>query len=156
MSQRAAWQLERLGFRDVYDFVHGKVYWLASGRATIRQHGAARVGENLSGSPFTAELTDTVSSVLERRTASDTRDVIAILSNRVVFGRIRHSTLRGQEPDARVVDVMEIGPTTIRPHELAEDVRGRMAKRSVASLIVTKPTGELLGEFMAHDSEASP
>ncbi len=43
-----------------------------------------------------------------------------------------------------------------RPHELVEDVRGRMAKRGVASLIVTKPTGELLGEFMAHDPEASP
>jgi len=156
MSQRAAWQLERLGFRDVYDFVHGKAYWLASGRPTIRQHDAARVGENLSGSSFTAELADTVSSVLERRAESDTRDVIVIGPNRVVFGRIRHSTLHGEDPDARVVDVMEIGPTTIRPHELVEDVRGRMAKRGVASLIVTKPTGELLGEFMALDPEAFP
>ena len=51
---------------------------------------------------------------------------------------------------------METGPTTIRPHELVEDVRGRMAKRGVASLIVTKPTGELLGEFMALDPEAFP
>jgi 3-mercaptopyruvate sulfurtransferase SseA len=39
MSQRAAWQLERLGFAQVYDFVVGKAHWLASGRPTIRSSG---------------------------------------------------------------------------------------------------------------------
>lgn len=49
---------------------------------------------------------------------------------------------------------MKVDPTTIRPHEVADDVRGRMAQRGVSSLIVTKPTGELMGEFMVHEPEA--
>jgi rhodanese-related sulfurtransferase len=31
MSPRAAWQLEALGFKDVYDFVSGKAEWISRG-----------------------------------------------------------------------------------------------------------------------------
>ena len=31
MSPRAAWRLESLGFGDVYDYVAGKVDWMAAG-----------------------------------------------------------------------------------------------------------------------------
>src|SRR5262249_58940979 len=31
MSPRAAWQLEALGFSDVYDFVDGKLEWISRG-----------------------------------------------------------------------------------------------------------------------------
>ena len=31
MSPRAAWQLEAMGFNDVYDFVDGKIEWLSHG-----------------------------------------------------------------------------------------------------------------------------
>ena len=45
MSQRAAWQLERLGFGEVYDFVAGKSYWIASARPTIGTTDQARVSD---------------------------------------------------------------------------------------------------------------
>src|SRR5260221_14657247 len=31
MSPRAAWRLETLGFRDVYDYTDGKLDWMAAG-----------------------------------------------------------------------------------------------------------------------------
>ena len=34
MSPRAAWRLESLGFGEVYDYVDGKVDWMAAGLAT--------------------------------------------------------------------------------------------------------------------------
>ena len=33
MSSRAAWRLESLGFGDVYDYVDGKLDWMAAGLA---------------------------------------------------------------------------------------------------------------------------
>ncbi|MDP9404293.1 MAG: rhodanese-like domain-containing protein [Actinomycetota bacterium] len=36
MSPRAAWRLEHLGFAQVYDYVAGKVDWMAAGLPTVR------------------------------------------------------------------------------------------------------------------------
>ncbi len=34
MSPRAAWRLESVGFRDVHDYVDGKLDWMAAGLPT--------------------------------------------------------------------------------------------------------------------------
>ena len=34
MSSRAAWRLESLGFGDVYEYVDGKLDWMAAGLPT--------------------------------------------------------------------------------------------------------------------------
>lgn len=46
-----------------------------------------------------------------------------------------------------IVDVMRVGPTTIRPDEVTDDVRRRMQGHGVTALVVTAPTGQLLGLF---------
>lgn len=51
--------------------------------------------------------------------------------------------------ETAVTEVMRLGPTTIRPDELTDAVRARMANRNVRSLLVTTPKGELLGSFDA-------
>jgi len=147
MSQRAAWQLERLGFSEVHDFVFGKVHWLANGRPTVRAGGAVRVGEQLTESA-TALLSETVSDVAERLKGSDDSAVV-IDENAIVYGRVRREDLDTASGAALMADIMGLGPTTIRPHEQSDEVRVRMAARSVKALIVTKTTGELLGEFRA-------
>src|SRR6059058_757969 len=40
MSPRAAWQLEHLGYRPVYDYAVGKVDWMAAGLPTVRSAGS--------------------------------------------------------------------------------------------------------------------
>lgn len=145
MSQRAAWQLERLGFTEVYDFVHGKAYWRASGRPTVRTDGVVRVGECLS-SPPTAEVGTAVAD-LRDELSDGGEDVVVVAPNGVVYGRVRRSALYSGAADAVVGDIVREGPTTIRPDETADTVRTRMSERGVTSMIVTKPTGQLLGVF---------
>ncbi len=145
MSQRAAWQLERLGFSHVYDFVVGKVHWLGSGRPTVRTDGPTRVGEELTD-PVTALLHETVSDITERLGGSN-GSVVVIDANAIVYGRVRRKDLDAADGSASMADIMRLGPTTIRPHEEADAARERMAGRSVKALIVTRTTGELLGEF---------
>jgi len=147
MSQRAAWQLERLGFVQVHDFVLGKVHWLASGRPTVRADGPARVGQQLTD-PTTGLLDDTVSAVTPRLQGPND-SLVVIDENRIVYGRVRRKDLDAAEGSAVMADIMRLGPTTIRPNEEADAVRERMAGRSVKALLVTKTTGELLGEFDA-------
>ncbi len=151
MSQRAAWQLDRLGFAEVYDFVDGKAYWRASGRPTVGTDETVRVGEQLS-SPPTAGLSTAVADVLDKPTESE-EDIVVVGSNRVVYGRVRRSALPSADSGAVIGDIMQEGPTTIRPDETADSVRRRMSERGVTSMIVTKPTGQLLGVFDIGDEK---
>lgn len=161
MSQRAAWQLERLGFTDVSDFVVGKSYWLATGRPTIRSQPIARVGSQVTPS-MTALTNDSVAEVRDS-TAGDrhTRklepvlestdgksDVVVVDEHGIVLGRVRHSDLEAAASTDLMSDIMRLGPTTIRPDQLVRNVAKRMENRGVRSLLVTRPTGELIGEFV--------
>ena len=154
MSQRAAWQLERLGFLHVHDFVLGKVHWLASGRPTVRADGPARVGEQLTDAA-TALLDDTVSDVASR--LDGLKDSIVVIdANAIVYGQVRRKDLDAAQGSELMADIMGLGPTTIRPNEESAAVRGRMARRSVKALIVSNTTGQLLGEFGATEALGRP
>jgi CBS domain-containing protein len=146
MSQRAAWQLERLGFADVYDFVVGKAHWLASGRPTTRSEPIGRVGA-FATPATTAALDDSVAAIRES-TQGTLSDVVVVDERRIVLGRVRRSNLAAANATDSVSEIMQLGPTTIRPDELVSEVTKRMATRGVSSLLVTRPTGELIGAFV--------
>lgn len=146
MSQRAAWQLERLGFTNVYDFVVGKAYWLASGRPTIRAESIARVGSSVTA-VVTAFIDDSVTAIRDSATGT-LSDVVVVDQSGIVLRRVRRSDLEGAPGADLIGEIMRLGPTTIRPDELVSDVTDRMAKRGVGSLLVTRPTGELIGAFV--------
>lgn len=145
MSQRAACQLERLGFNSVFDFVHGKAYWLASGRRTTRTHPIDRVIDHMDTTAPAIRPDAAVSEALD--TIAGVGRIAVISESDVVVGTVRAERLRDAEATSTVGDIMSVGPTTIRPDEDAAAVRDRMTKRSVSSLLVTTPTGELLGSF---------
>ena len=145
MSQRAACQLERLGFTNVHDFVHGKAYWLASGRPTTRSAPIDRVVDHLNPNVATVRAQATVADAMDTLAGADR--VVVVSESNVVVGVARADRLRGAVPGSIVADIMSVGPTTIRPDEDAEAVRARMTQHSVLSLFVTLPTGELLGSF---------
>ncbi len=145
MSQRAACRLERLGFTNVHDFVHGKAYWLASGRPTTRARPTDRVVDHLNPNVATVSAHATVADAMDAIAGAD-RAVVVSESN-VVVGVARADRLRGAVPGSIVADIMSVGPTTIRPDEDADAVRARMTQHGVLSLLITRPTGELLGSF---------
>ena len=145
MSQRAAWQLERYGLTNVHDFVYGKAYWLATGRPTVRAQPIDRVLDHLTTAVSTIDADAKVSQAIDAGLGEGR--VVVVDSGNAVLGTFRAEDLPDVDPDASAADVMRPGPTTIRPDELADAVRSRMASRNVTSLIVTAPTGELLGTF---------
>ena len=146
MSPRAAWQLEALGFTDVYDYAAGKLDWI-SRRGPTEGHGphfavageaadrnavlSCRVGDRLG---VAAEALDTVE-----------HDYCVVVNERdIVLGRLRKKNVTGSL-DTPVEQVMEPGPTTVRATESAGELLQRMLKRKVPAVLVTTNEGRLVG-----------
>jgi|CXWL01.1.fsa_nt_gi Mg/Co/Ni transporter MgtE len=150
MSPRAAWRLEHLGFREVYDFVHGKSFWLAHGLATDgTSASASRAGAATEHDVPTCRLGETVATALERiaahRGPGRSWDLCIVTNgDGIVAGRVRRRALE-TAPDTRVDAIMEPGPATIRPDTGLVNITQRMSDRGVASVIVTDPSGRLIG-----------
>jgi CBS domain-containing protein len=146
MSPRAAWQLEAMGFSDVYDFVDGKVEWISRGlplEGTGPHHAVA--GEVADrDAVLTCRVGDQLGAVAR---ALDTvpHDYCVVLNDHdIVLGRMRKKNLRG--PDETAVEhVMEPGPTTVRATEPAKDLLERMRKKNALAVIVTTHKGRLMG-----------
>ena len=146
MSPRAAWQLEAMGFGDVYDFVDGKIEWISHG-LPVEGDGphfavageiadrdavlACRVGDRLGD----------VAHELDRVA----HDYCVVLNDHdIVLGRMRKKNLHG--PDETAVErVMEPGPTTVRASEPAKGLLERMREKNVPAVIVTTNGGRLMG-----------
>ena len=62
----------------------------------------------------------------------------------VLLGRLRGAMLEG-DPDARAGDVMEPGPSTVRPSEELAALAERLGERGLNFAIVTSPEGRLIG-----------
>jgi Mg/Co/Ni transporter MgtE len=145
MSPRAACRLEALGFGRVYDYAPGKVDWLAHGLPTeTEEELPRRAGDAADDRVVTCGLGDRVGPVRERVAESPFGFALVTSSNGILLGRIRRAALEGN-PDARAEDVMEAGPSTVRPHEPLKGLLARLADRDLRIAIVTTPEGRLLG-----------
>lgn len=156
MSARAACRLETLGFSEVYDYVPGKVDWLVH-RLPIEGERAAEptVGELARDDVVTCGLEDRVGPV-RKRVADSPYPFALVLSGqgRVVLGRLRASML-DCDPELEAQEVMEPGPSTVRPHKTAEGIAHDLAERELRWAIVTTPRGELIGIVARTDLEAA-
>lgn len=145
MSPRAACRLAALGFEQVYDYVSGKVDWLARGlpregtKATQR-----RAGDLARDDAVTCALDDRVADVRRRAEASPYGFAFVTAPDGTLLGRLRRTALEGP-PDATAEDVMEPGPSTIRANTALDDLRERLDRRSLKTAVVTTPEGVLLG-----------
>lgn len=135
MSPRAAWRLERLGFAPVYDYVAGKVDWMAAGLATVRANTQERRAIDVVVDAPTCDPATPAADL------PGDQDVAVINDERIVLGRVR----AGARGGAVAEDVMEPGPTTVRANEALESLIERMERRNVAEMLVTTPEGRLLG-----------
>jgi len=151
MSARAAWRLETLGFTQVYRYEPGKSDWLANGmpvegkRATV-----PRAGEVARRDVPTCQLGERVEDVRGRVRAAGWDICLVVTDGSVVLGRLRKEVLDG-DGAAVVDDVMEPGPTTIRPDEPLESLVPRLQQRRVQSIVVTLPSGRLIGVVFRDD-----
>ncbi|MDQ3642448.1 MAG: hypothetical protein M3450_13535, partial [Actinomycetota bacterium] len=145
----AAWRLERLGYGPVYDYVAGKVDWIAAGLPTVRADGAQRRAIDAADChpPTTAP-----DHRLDTLTPAEGRGVIVANEQGVVLGRIPPTRL-GDAGDLLAEAVMDVGPTTVRAHEPLDPLLERMGTRNVNEMLVTTPEGELLGVVYRSHSE---
>ncbi|HVC33859.1 MAG TPA: CBS domain-containing protein [Chloroflexota bacterium] len=154
MSARAAWRIETLGFTRVYRYRPGKADWLANGLPVEgTQANVPRAGQVARPDIPTCQLGERVGDVRPRVTAAGWDMCLVVTDDNVVLGRLRGKALQAN-PTAIVDEVMEEGPTTIRPDTLLVDIVPRMQERHVVSIIVTTPGGRLIGVMFRPAAEA--
>lgn len=86
--------------------------------------------------------------------SGDTDLCVVTNEERIVAGALRGDAF-AKDPDARVEDVMELGPRTIRPSQPVEKLLAKRSSYGVKSWIVTTAQGELLGVLTRTAAEAA-
>ena len=150
MSPRAAWRLERLGYGPIYDYVPGKVDWMAAGLPTVRADDAER--RVLDAADRDAP-TIAPHHRLDGLMGHEERGVLVVNAQRIVLGRVPYARLADAR-DHSAEAVMDVGATTVRAHEPLDPLLERMARRNVNEVVVTSPDGELLGVVYRADSQS--
>ena len=153
MSPRAAWRLETLGFRQLFDYVASKADWFASGLPREgREASIPRAGNAADQDVPTCLPTEHVGQVRDRIGHSTADSCLVINPERVVLGRVRRKALDASA-ETPIDQVMEEGPTTIRPDTRLEDILERMNSRKVETIIVTTLDGRLVGVLKRETAE---
>ena len=113
MSPRAAWQLETLGFGEVYDYVCSKMEWIGAGLPWEGTEASQpKLGDLATADVALCSLDDTVSLV--RAALGQEQIGVVVNDERIVLGLVRAEAL-GPNDDRPVSDVMDEAPSTYRP-----------------------------------------
>ena len=144
MSPRAACRLETLGFAAVYDYALGKYDWLAHALPTETGRTGRRAGDVMRADAATCRLDEPAATVRDRIEASPYGFALVLADDRTVLGRLRRSAL-ADPGEASVEELMEPGPSTVRPHADLQPLVERLRERGLRTAVVTTPEGTLLG-----------
>jgi CBS domain-containing protein len=152
MSPRAAWRLESLGFADVYDYVAGKLDWMAAGLPTEGTNAAhPRAGEVARKDVPTAHLDERLGDVRTRAKESGWDAVVVINDERVVLGLLRSKEL-DKDPEATIEQAMRPGPSTFRPYVSIKEMADHMIEHKLESSPITTSDGRLVGLLLQKDA----
>ena len=145
MSPRAACRLATLGFEHVYDYMPGKVDWMARG---LPLQGAKadepRAIDVARHDVVTCLLRDQIKPLCDRVARSPYGFALVLGPDGVLLGRLRKAVLEG-DPDARAEDVMEAGPSTTRPDIARAKLLAKLEHAGLKTALLTDPDGRLLG-----------
>ncbi len=152
MSPRAAWRLESLGFGEVYDYVAGKLDWMAAGLRTEGTNAAhPRAGDVARKDVPVAGLEDRLGDVRERVSASGWDAVVVTNTERVVLGLLRSKEL-AKDPDLTLEQAMRPGPSTFRPYRAIKEMAEHMTAHMLDSSPITTSDGRLVGLLLRTDA----
>jgi CBS domain-containing protein len=145
MSPRAAWRLEGLGFQQVHDYEGGKMDWLAFGLpAEGSDTTEPRIGDLVQRDVPRCSPDERLVD-LSGRMAGGWTWCAVVNEAGILLGRIRRRQL-DQQPDARVEEAMENGPSTYRPSTPARELLEKMKKSGrFETAFVTDSDGRLWG-----------
>lgn len=151
MSPRAAWRLESLGFGEVYDYVAGKLDWMAAGLPTEGTNaGHPRAGESSRKDVPTSRIDERLGDVKDRVRALGWDAVVVVNDQQVVLGLLRSKEL-DKDPNLRIDQAMRPGPSTFRPYLSIKEMAEFMAEHKLDSAPVTTSDGRLVGLLLQKD-----
>jgi Mg/Co/Ni transporter MgtE len=152
MSPRAAWRLESLGFREVYDYKAGIYDWMAAGLPTEGTNAAhPRAGDVARKDVPTATLEERLGDVRDRVRALGWNAVVVTNTERVVLGLLRSQEL-DKDPELRIEQAMRPGPSTFRPHTSVKEMADYMTQHQLESSPITTYDGRLVGLLYREDA----
>jgi len=141
-----------LGFTEVYDYVDGKVDWLAAGLPTEgTMVGRPRAGDVARREVPTCRLDEPIGEVRERVRATGWDACVVVNEERVVLGLLREAELE-KGRDEPVEQVMRPGPSTFRPHVSIEEMAQFMMDHDLPTSPVTTSDGRLVGLLRREDA----
>src|SRR5919201_976122 len=153
MSPRAAWRLESLGFREVYDYEAGKSDWIAAGlpsEGTLAR--LPRAGDVARKDVPTCRLEERLGEVRDRVKGAGWDVCVVVNDERIVLGLLRAEQLAG-DPGQTAEQAMHPAPSTFRPHVPIEEMAAFMAEHDLPSAPVTTLEGRLVGVLFRGDAE---
>jgi Mg/Co/Ni transporter MgtE len=152
MSPRAAWRLETLGFKNVFDYVDGKLDWMAAGLPmegiNAERQRAADVARKRV---LTCRLDERLGEVSKRAAAAGWEAAVVVNEERVVLGLLRKKELAG-DPGQLVESAMRPGPSTFRPYIAIAEMATLMTEHNLDSSPITTSDGRLVGLLLKEDA----
>ena len=147
-------RLDGLGFERVYRYAAGKWSWFAHGLPMEGERAQQPQAKDVARRDVpTCGLDEPVGAVHQRVLAAGWDVCVVVAEGRVVQGRLRREAWNAP-PDTPAEQVMENGPTTVRPDELLGPLVERMQKRNTPAVLVADPEGVLIGSFTRAEAEA--
>ena len=152
MSPRAAWRLESLGFAEVYDYVAGKLDWMAAGLPTEGTNAQRpRAGEVARTDVPTCGLGESLGAVRDRVRGQGWDAVMVVNDERVVLGLLRSEEL-DKDPGLTIEQAMRPGPSTFRPFVAIAEMARFMTEHDLESSPITTSDGRLVGLLLRPDA----
>ena len=136
----------------MYDYVEGKLDWMAAGLPTEGTNAThPRAGEVSRKDVPTAALDERLGDVRERVRNAGWNVVVVINEERVVFGLLREKELE-KDPELRIEQAMRPGPSTFRPYVAIKEMADHMTKHMTESSPITTSDGRLVGLLLREDA----
>jgi hypothetical protein len=137
--------------------VDGKADWLGHGLPRESENaGVPYAGDLVDADPPYCALSDDASVVRARLEGSGHAHCLVLGDGRVVLGRVSRSALDSASGHATAEELMEAGPSTVRPNTPVSELEKRLAESDLETMIVTTPRGQLLGVYSSTAGSRSP
>ena len=136
----------------MYDYVAGKLDWLAAGLPTEGSNAQQpRAGDVARRDVPTCGLDELLGQVRGRVRAAGWDACVVVNRERVVLGLLRANELE-TDPARRIEQAMRPGPSTFRPHVPIEEMAQFMVDHDLENSPITTSDGRLVGLLRQADA----
>jgi CBS domain-containing protein len=136
----------------VYDYVAGRVDWLAAGLPSEGRDAAKPTAKDVARHDTpTCGLDDTIAEARERARSAGVDVCVVVNEATIVLGLLGAEQLELKD-DVRASDAMRPGPSTFRPHVPIAEMAAYMQEHDLASAPITTSEGKLIGVLHRADA----